>query len=58
MKQESFQPGDIGRRQALATQITTLADLQDLKHELIAEFRKLLKELGGQPGKKWLKRDL
>ncbi|ATL48990.1 DNA-binding protein [Chitinophaga caeni] len=36
-------------------QIVTLADLQDLKLELLEEIRKLLREQQGQPGKKWLK---
>lgn len=36
-------------------QLLTVSDLLDFKDQLIADFRKILKEQVGQPGKKWLK---
>lgn len=36
-------------------QLITTRDLEDFKTELLAEFKKLAKELQGQPSKKWLK---
>lgn len=36
-------------------QIVTLEDLLILKTELLSEIKKLLKEAGGEPVKKWLK---
>ena len=39
----------------MATEIATIEDLQDIKTELIAEIKILLKEHSGQPVKKWLK---
>ena len=39
----------------MATEIVTIEDLQNMKDELIEEFKKLLKGHSGQPTKKWLK---
>lgn len=39
----------------MATEVITRDDLQEFKVELLEELRKLLKELSGQPTKKWLK---
>src|SRR5438105_15281826 len=36
-------------------QLVTAGDLNEFKTDLLAEFKKLLKETGGQPAKKWLK---
>lgn len=36
-------------------QLITNGDLENFKIELLAEFKKLAKELQGQPSKKWLK---
>ncbi|TAN15367.1 MAG: DNA-binding protein [Chitinophagaceae bacterium] len=38
-----------------AGQLVTINDLLVLKSDLLSEFKKLLKEAGGQPVKKWLK---
>jgi hypothetical protein len=42
-------------RRIYRDQLLTVGDLVAFKNELIFEFRKLLKELAGQPTKKWLK---
>lgn len=39
----------------MPSEIITTGDLREFKTELLAEFRKLLKEHHGQPAKKWLK---
>ena len=39
----------------MATEIITVEDLQVFKSELISDIKDLLKELKGQPNKKWLK---
>lgn len=39
----------------MPSEIITTDDLREFKTELLAEFRKLLKEHHGQPAKKWLK---
>jgi hypothetical protein len=39
----------------MATEIITTDDLREFKIELLEDFKKLLKEHGGQPSKKWLK---
>lgn len=39
----------------MATEVITRDDLQEFKVELLEELRKLLKDLSGQPTKKWLK---
>ncbi len=39
----------------MATEIITVEDLQVFKTELINDIKDLLKELKGQPNKKWLK---
>ncbi|HEY4787353.1 MAG TPA: helix-turn-helix domain-containing protein [Bacteroidales bacterium] len=39
----------------MATEIITTDDLREFKIELLEDFKKLLKEHGGQPAKKWLK---
>ncbi len=39
----------------MATEIITTDDLRELTRELLEDFKKLLKEHGGQPSKKWLK---
>jgi predicted DNA-binding transcriptional regulator AlpA len=39
----------------MPAQIVTTDDLRELKIELLEDFKKLLKEHGGQPSKKWLK---
>lgn len=36
-------------------QLLTIEDLDEFKNNLLNELRKLLKELSGQPGRKWLK---
>lgn len=36
-------------------QLLTIEDLEEFKSNLLNELRKLLKELSGQPGRKWLK---
>ncbi|HWB26320.1 MAG TPA: helix-turn-helix domain-containing protein [Chitinophagaceae bacterium] len=36
-------------------QLITAGDLYDFKNDLLIEFKKLLKEASGHPGKKWLK---
>lgn len=55
MKSLPSDTNPVQRQQIYTNQIVTLADLQDLKAELLAEIRKLLREQQGQPGKKWLK---
>lgn len=39
----------------MPAQIITTDDLRELKLELLEAFKRLLKEHGGQPSKKWLK---
>ncbi|MFT3738460.1 MAG: helix-turn-helix domain-containing protein [Breznakibacter sp.] len=39
----------------MPAQIVTTDDLRELKIELLEDFKRLLKEHGGQPSKKWLK---
>jgi hypothetical protein len=39
----------------MPAQIVTTDDLRELKLELLEDFKRLLKELGGQSPKKWLK---
>jgi hypothetical protein len=39
----------------MPAQIVTTDDLRELKVELLEDFKRLLKEHGGQPSKKWLK---
>jgi len=39
----------------MATEIITTDDLREFKIELLEDFKRLLKEHGGQPSKKWLK---
>jgi hypothetical protein len=39
----------------MPAQIVTTDDLRELRIELLEDFKKLLKEHGGQPSKKWLK---
>ena len=39
----------------MPAQILTTDDLREFKIELLEDFKKLLKEHGGQPSKKWLK---
>ncbi len=39
----------------MPAQIVTTEDLRDLKIELLEDFKRLLKEHGGQSSKKWLK---
>ncbi len=39
----------------MAAEIITVEDLQAFKTELINDIKDLLKELKGQPNKKWLK---
>jgi len=39
----------------MPSEIITTDDLREFKTELLNEFRKMLKEHHGQPGKKWLK---
>ncbi len=39
----------------MPAQIITIDDLQELKIELLEDFKRLLKEYGGHPTKKWLK---
>lgn len=36
-------------------QLLTIEDLEEFKNNLLKELRTLLKELSGQPGRKWLK---
>ncbi len=36
-------------------QLLTAGDLNVFKSDLLAEFKKMLKEMSGQPTKKWLK---
>ena len=36
-------------------QLITIEDLDEFKNNLLQELRKMLKELSGQPGRKWLK---
>jgi len=36
-------------------QLLTVEDLMEFKKSLLTELRQLLKELSGQPGRKWLK---
>ena len=36
-------------------QLITAGDLFDFKNDLLLEFKRLLKEVSGQPTKKWLK---
>ena len=36
-------------------QLVTFSDLESFKEDIVAEFRKIARELMGQPGKKWLK---
>lgn len=39
----------------MPAQIVTTDDLRELRIELLEDFKRLLKEHGGQPTKKWLK---
>lgn len=39
----------------MAANIITPDDLQKFKHELLDEIERLIKNLNGQPSKKWLK---
>ena len=39
----------------MATEIIATDDLREFKLELLDDFKRLLKEHGGQPAKKWLK---
>lgn len=39
----------------MPAQILTTDDLREFKIELLEDFKRLLKEHGGQPSKKWLK---
>lgn len=39
----------------MPAQIVTSDDLREFRIELLEDFKKLLKEHGGQPSKKWLK---
>lgn len=39
----------------MAAKIITPEDLQKFKHELLEEIEKLIKNMNGQPSKKWLK---
>lgn len=39
----------------MATEIITTDDLREFKLELLEEFKRLLKDHGAQPSKKWLK---
>ena len=36
-------------------QLLTLADLETFRDEMLNEFKRIIKECIGQPGKKWLK---
>lgn len=55
MKPVPTQSNATERQQIFTNQIATLSDLRDLKHELLFEIKKLLKEHNGQATKKWLK---
>jgi hypothetical protein len=39
----------------MPAQIVTTDDLRELRIELLEDFKRVLKEHGGQPSKKWLK---
>ena len=39
----------------MAAEIITTDDLREFKIELLEDFKKIIKEHGGQPTKKWLK---
>lgn len=39
----------------MAAEIITTDDLREFKIELLNDFKKILKEMSGQPTKKWLK---
>ena len=39
----------------MATEIITITDLRDFKIEILDDIKRLLKEVSGQPVKKWLK---
>lgn len=43
------------RKKELLQQLVTLDDLDIFKHELLSEFKDLLKEYAGKPSKRWLK---
>lgn len=47
----------IQNRQAVPNrdQLLTLGDLEDFKEYILNEFKSLLKQHGGEPGKKWIK---
>ena len=36
-------------------QLLTIGDLENFKEEMLTEIKRIVKESGGQPGKKWLK---
>lgn len=36
-------------------QLLTVGDLEDFKEAILLEFKSLLKQHGGEPGKKWIK---
>ncbi|SKA32753.1 Helix-turn-helix domain-containing protein [Chitinophaga eiseniae] len=55
MKAIHQQPISTERHPILSNQIVTVADLRDFREELLAEFKKILKENTGQISKKWLK---
>lgn len=40
-----------------ATQLLTQDDLVDFKKEILTEFKRIIKESMGDPGKRWLKSD-
>jgi len=44
-----------GEQQYQRPQLLTIEDLVEFKRSLLTELRQLLKELSGQPGRKWLK---
>lgn len=36
-------------------QLLTIGDLENFKEEMLNEIKRMIKEINGQPGKKWLK---
>lgn len=56
MKSQDFFIPDKDNRQN-PSRLITLGDLFDFKRELVYELGQLLKEMSGQPTKRWLKSD-
>lgn len=43
------------RRNTYRDELVTIGDLEDFRTKLLGDFKQILKEMKGEPGKKWLK---